>query len=249
MPDTQPDPRGDVLKTVLTVLQKSWAVIANLLAVLSIASMTDQLVVWSDFIQGLILHYRSIIDPVFVKIINPVFEFLLQWISFKVPRWLHDYLTIGVLFAFGPLLRGGSALLADLWRKRKAKGRNRGAEESEPTSEKPESGPPDSWISTKSTPIKAIFFILYAFACVILLGLVIVVFAFGMIANALFWPIYLFSLYGPSSIQWLALGIFGAAVAGSPQVIRSMRLTAIFVPIGFCALLLGNYIYLRFIGA
>ena len=59
------------------------------------ASLFDNVVAWTDFIQQIIIAYRGIVDAFW----GPIVELL----PFHSPRWLHDYLTICGLTAIAVL--------------------------------------------------------------------------------------------------------------------------------------------------
>lgn len=72
-----------------TFLKNAWMIFGTVGGVISIASLFDDLVAWVDFVQRMIIAYRSLIDP--------FWRYVLQWVPFHLPRWVHDYLTISGL--------------------------------------------------------------------------------------------------------------------------------------------------------
>ena len=72
-------------------LETLWRIVSVPLSIIGLASLSDVLVQWDDFILQLIESYRFVV--------HGFFNFLLGWLPFRVPTWVYDYITVGMIFA------------------------------------------------------------------------------------------------------------------------------------------------------
>jgi hypothetical protein len=70
-------------------LTKTWKIVSIPLSIIGLASLSDTLVKWDDFILQIIISYQNLV--------HPFFEILFGWIPFAVPTWIYDYLTLGII--------------------------------------------------------------------------------------------------------------------------------------------------------
>ncbi len=77
-------PKRNPIRTV-------WGILSFPLAVLGLLGLSDSLVSFKSDIQQLIDSYQIIVYP--------VFDFVLGWLWFETPKYVYDYLFLGVLFA------------------------------------------------------------------------------------------------------------------------------------------------------
>ena len=81
-------------------LEKAWLFVGGLTTVIGLSSLTDDLIAWGDFVQRLIISYKTFIYP--------LWDFFFFWLSVDIPEWIKDYLTIGVILT-SSLYRGLSS--------------------------------------------------------------------------------------------------------------------------------------------
>lgn len=72
-------------------IARIWLVFSTATSLISLSSITDSLIAWSDFIVRLIISYRQIRDLIW----NSLFSF----INVNPPTWVSDYLTINSIFS------------------------------------------------------------------------------------------------------------------------------------------------------
>ncbi|MEM8931092.1 MAG: hypothetical protein AAGE94_07945 [Acidobacteriota bacterium] len=70
-------------------LKSVWTWFSTISGIVSLASMVDNLVAWKGFIEALVLHYQ--------RLVYPVFDLMLAWLPFQIPRALCDYLVLGCI--------------------------------------------------------------------------------------------------------------------------------------------------------
>lgn len=86
-------PRND--NDSFSLLLKIWLVVSTFTNVVALASLTDGLVAWSDFMQEMIASYATIRDAIWGN--------LFALFSVDMPAWAHDYFTINSIFAISLL--------------------------------------------------------------------------------------------------------------------------------------------------
>lgn len=204
------------------LLRRTWTIFANILAITSLASCADQFVVWISFLQEFIEFYRSIIDP--------IFSFIFNWLSFDVPRWVNDYCTFGAVIIFGPFIR--SSKITPVWK-----------------------NPFFLWNIGKSsenykTPklLKRYGFVILHFTITLTVGFVFLLFL--MFGNALLYLVW-YLIFVSVWPVWIIVHIW-LAVAGKSlrdwRIHKAMLFEILAAPLLFILLLLMNFVALKFTG-
>ena len=73
------------------VLLRIWLVLSTFTNVVALASLTDGLIAWTDFVQEMIVSYSTIRDMVWSNLFGAF--------HIEMPKWAHDYFTINSIFA------------------------------------------------------------------------------------------------------------------------------------------------------
>lgn len=74
-------------------LNRIWNIFSQVSGVISLASLSGDIIAWKGFISNVVDSYRNLVDP--------VFGFVFSWFPFHVPRFVHDYFIIALIFSIG----------------------------------------------------------------------------------------------------------------------------------------------------